>query len=92
MSWRTWFTRDPKINVPTGGNQYTLAVGTVPDRTDHLLSLHVGPCWILINEQEFEALYRLGRIHFDRRNPPRQIIGMQDNGARRRRDDPEMRR
>lgn len=49
------------------GEEYTVAIGAVPGRTDEIASLHVGPSWVLLNRAEFEALIESGRLIFDRR-------------------------
>lgn len=46
---------------PTGGEEHTVAVGPVPNRSDGLLSLHVGPSHVLISQDEADRLADLLR-------------------------------
>ena len=46
QSW--WHTDKPAT---------TVAVGRVPNRTDGLVSLHVGPQYVLLSPKEVRALY-----------------------------------
>lgn len=36
--------------------QYTVAVGRVPNRSDGVMTLHVGPCWVMLSPGEARKL------------------------------------
>lgn len=79
------FFRGPKPQeIALSGEQYTVAIGPMPNRSDGVITLHVGPCWVILNEAEFQRVCNLGHEHF---NAWRSAGHHLDTGVRRRRSD-----